>query len=325
MTSSELSSKINFAPQHVIKSDFPTHASPDFYGRFHDFQPIESDSNPSRLKGTVWRADAFTLGHIQNGAASVERSRRKSEEGAHLISLQRYSGGPVHGFLGDLNVDRFPGNIYLFDIESSVKCVQFPLTLHTIYLPKAAIGFNPDTHPPLIQFPINTTVGTLLEILLLKIFRQVSATNQFDRLAYDELIALLKVAIHSEDQDQSVRRLAQNNLRALIQSHIEANLTSPTLSLTSILQTFGASRASLFRMFEAYGGVRRYINDRRLYRAVLDISKRPLVRGKVSNAAEKWGFSSNANFNRAVKRAFGAAPSALINTDFLEERVVGLV
>ena len=320
MTNDDRSSKIVFPPQLVRRVEFPTHAMSDVLGQLHDVQPIKSEHNPKKLVCRDWTTREFAIAKNECGAATIERSRQKAEVGSHLLTLQRYSGGRVHGFLGDQNIDRIPGNMYLFDIANRVKCIQFPVTLHCIYISKSAIGYKPGIHPPLMQFPLTSQMGALLEIQLFKIFQQVLEADQFDRIEYDRLIALLKVAIDSEDQDQSTRRLAQNSLKAMIQSHIEANLASPTLSLTSLLKTYGVSRASLFRMFEVYGGVRRYINDRRLYRAVLDISERPMVRGSVSDAAEKWGFSSNANFNRAVKRTFGTAPSSLINSNFLKER-----
>ena len=66
-------------------------------------------------------------------------------------------------------------------------------------------------------------------------------------------------------------------------------------------------------MFEDRGGVRQFISDRRLLRAEVDISEGPLLRGEIARAAEQWGFSSAANFNRAIRREFGVTPGSLIN------------
>ena len=64
-------------------------------------------------------------------------------------------------------------------------------------------------------------------------------------------------------------------------------------------------------MFEADGGVRRYIQDRRLQVAIWDLADGGIKRGRLTHVSEKWGFSSNANFNRAVKLAFTMPPGAL--------------
>lgn len=315
MAKADSLSTIHFAAAQQRKFDFPTHALPDFYNNFHDLQPIKSDLNPARLFGHSWTAPGFALLNVQNAASVVERSRNKSENGAHLLSIQRYSGGRVHGFLDDLNVDRFPGNIYVFDLERRVKCVQFPNTAQFVLIPKSAIGYDPDKHPPLMSFPTHSPIGALLDAQLVTMFDQALSTNAVDSFAFEQLIALLKVGILSDDQDESVRRLARDSLRAMIQTHIEQNLTSPGLSVASILRVFGLSRASLFRMFETHGGVRKYIHDRRIFGAVLDLSKRPLPRGAIGRAAERWGFSSQANFNRSVHRIFGTSPGSLVNSN----------
>jgi AraC-like DNA-binding protein len=68
-------------------------------------------------------------------------------------------------------------------------------------------------------------------------------------------------------------------------------------------------------MFEDKGGVRNYITERRALRAILDIANAPHRRGQISMAAADWGFSTMPNFNRAIKRLYGAPPSALFRTD----------
>ena len=47
--------------------------------------------------------------------------------------------------------------------------------------------------------------------------------------------------------------------------------------------------------------------------AVLDIAEGPIKRAAISDIAERWGFSSRPQFNRAVRRYFGVAPGSLLN------------
>lgn len=76
------------------------------------------------------------------------------------------------------------------------------------------------------------------------------------RRALQRLISCLKVAIHSPDQDGDIRRQARDAVADLIYAFIERHLDSPDLSIGFILKNFGVSRASLYRIFEAKGGVR---------------------------------------------------------------------
>jgi len=143
-------------------------------------------------------------------------------------------------------------------------------------------------------------------------FERLNACKRLDLSAFSRFIACLKLAIGSEDQDTDVRRRARDAVAAAIRVHIEQNLESYSLSTTSLLRQFGVSRASLYRMFESSGGVRQYISDRRLYRAVLDLNKSPLRRGQINQISEKWGFSSAASFNRAIRREFGVTPGSMV-------------
>ena len=112
----------------------------------------------------------------------------------------------------------------------------------------------------------------------------------------------------------SRRRAARYGQFLAIQSYIEQNLSRMDLCAETLLPKFGVSRATLYRLFEEEGGVRNYIVDRRLFRAILDISTGPQHRGKIQQAAKRWGFSSAANFNRSVRHTFGGAPGALLRS-----------
>ena len=106
-----------------------------------------------------------------------------------------------------------------------------------------------------------------------------------------------------------------------IRRFIEQNLDSPELDVDLILKQFGVSRASLYRIFESANGVRQYISNRRLHRAVVELSEAPMERGRVGSIAEKWNFSSAGNFNRAVRREFDITPGNLFDLDDLELRL----
>jgi len=138
--------------------------------------------------------------------------------------------------------------------------------------------------------------------------------NAYAPELYTQFIAYLKLALGSEQKCGDVRREVREANKVAMCQFIEIHLDRPELSVALLLKNFGVSRASLFRIFEEFGGVRQYISDRRLMRAVLDISKGERRRGEISVIAEKWGFSSHANFNRAVQRKFGLPPGALVGT-----------
>jgi AraC-like DNA-binding protein len=89
---------------------------------------------------------------------------------------------------------------------------------------------------------------------------------------------------------------------------VQANLASPDLGVASLQRELRVSRSRLYRLFEPYGGVKRYIQRRRLldtHAALAD----PNDRRRILDIAEERFFSDAAEFSRAFKREFGYSPS----------------
>ena len=127
----------------------------------------------------------------------------------------------------------------------------------------------------------------------------------------NRLTATLRRALNSDMDDLSSRQRAREAVERVIKRYVEANLDNPETNTNTLLENFGVSRAGLYRMFARHGGVRNYISERRLVRALFEIGRSPFERGIIHQTAERWGFSSDANFNRAVKSRFGVRPGAL--------------
>ncbi|MEL7548186.1 MAG: helix-turn-helix domain-containing protein, partial [Pseudomonadota bacterium] len=212
------------------------------------------------------------------------------------------------------NVDRWPGAIHVVHQDNRIEAVQQPLTSHGIFLPITDVGYNPDRHPILISYPCDQPIGRLLDYLMTGLFNGLMRNHTVQTGTLNEFVACLKLALDPGHDAEDVRALARAAMTRAIQAFIEQNLDDWDLSVTTILRNFGVSRASLYRLFDMDGGVRQYISDRRLMRAVLDLTQRSLKRGDIAAVAERWGFSSAANFNRAVRNEYGVTPGTLVNT-----------
>lgn len=88
---------------------------------------------------------------------------------------------------------------------------------------------------------------------------------------------------------------------------VEENLGNNELGVELLTEVFPASRAVVYRTFEAFGGVKRYISKRRLERALsvlvfdeLDVS--------IGQIATDHGFKKQGHFSRAFKEHFGVSP-----------------
>ena len=316
MAGLESRAKVHFGPTRRQFSIGPSEAVRESTADFFDMTPIASDSNSGFYKTKSWFGEncLFTLPSMDT--AAVRRSKAQAESGQHLVMIQRFLTGHLLGRLGDVSVDRQTGEIYLVDLEHRYECLQFPAVIQNVFFPKSVLGYESGKHAPFMHLSRHPTFAKLLGQLLDRIYVELNSQNALNPALYDQLIACVKLAIGCDPREADVRRHARIAMTDLICRFIESHLESWDLSVTTILREFGVSRASLYRMFEQKGGVRQYISDRRLFRAVSEISRRPLVRGELSRIADKWGFSSNANFNRAVKRQFGVPPGALHHRPF---------
>ena len=95
-----------------------------------------------------------------------------------------------------------------------------------------------------------------------------------------------------------------------VRDYIDSNLCSWNLHAGRICKMAGASRSSLYRMFEPYGGVVRYIQRQRLRQAHERLAD-PACMRTVSMLANDYCFSDSSTFSRAFRQEFGYSPTDL--------------
>lgn len=301
------------AESHRRMIDVPSIYMPESTGALFEFTPLQSVRNTGRYLSRGWDIEHCLFTEFQTDPFTVRKSSRQAANGEPFVFVHRLVRGIIRGRSGDLNVDRNTGVVYLLDQACQTECVQGKSTMQTVHIPKVAIGYNPDVHDTLITFPSWHPMGQILNRLFDEMFESLQMGDAYDQEAYAQLIACLTLALNTECEHGDVRRRARDALQHQICRHIEQNLLDQDLSANTLLRDFGLSRASLYRMFNERGGVRQYINERRLLSAVIEISRQPGQRGIVTQVANKWGFSSGANFNRSVKRRFGVPPGELVD------------
>lgn len=104
---------------------------------------------------------------------------------------------------------------------------------------------------------------------------------------------------------------ASSNTSSLleIKAYVEAHLLDPGLGQQALLDAFGTTRSTLYRLFEPLGGVTGYIARRRLHHAFRRLTDTGAPNEPVSRLAAEYGFSHPSAFTRAFKEAFGLSPS----------------
>jgi AraC-like DNA-binding protein len=98
---------------------------------------------------------------------------------------------------------------------------------------------------------------------------------------------------------------------ASMKSFLRDNLDDLDLGVDDLQGAFHCSRSSVYRLFEADGGVASFIRRERLQRCFQDLTSQTLHPRRVSAVAVRWGFENPSHFNRLFKTTFGAAPSVV--------------
>jgi len=238
---------------------------------------------------------------FRHGAAQIEAS-------GGLIAIERVYQGCTSMEFPDCNYVHRPGVIMITDYKQAFRGSHHYATCETVFLTRASLGLTDAEPLSPIMVALSTRAGKLLTAEIDQFFTAAKDGKPFDTAG---LLAILRNEINESWQVGTSREEWWHGRRKLIHKYIETHLEDPNLGPLQICNLFNMSRATLYRMFEQDGGVRRFIQDRRLHSAMWDLAISGVKRGRLSQAAERWGFSSDANFNRAVKLVYGKPPGVL--------------
>jgi AraC-like DNA-binding protein len=110
---------------------------------------------------------------------------------------------------------------------------------------------------------------------------------------------------------QEVETKSGRNAVALvhIKTFIEQRLSDVELRPQTLIDEFGITRSTLYRLFEPLGGVSAYITHRKLHRAFRTMTDTLQPRQRISQLAFELGFSHPSAFTRAFKDLFGLSPT----------------
>ena len=115
-------------------------------------------------------------------------------------------------------------------------------------------------------------------------------------------IDMLGLALTDVKRAQDTAATVKAHAEALIDDHI----ADATLSPSWVADRLGISRATLYRAFAPYGGVARFIEDRRLQNAWVLVSSP--AGPPLGEIAKSCGYSSRTRLIRAFKECFGVTP-----------------
>ena len=278
------------------------------------FTPLDDDT-PGLIAGVdIWSSHAALVVNLtcqRPGGQRYSVSFRPSDEEYLILRFGR--SGRMVGRIGDEPMDFLPGDVHLFDIRHPFQALSDGVDQISLYIPYGDVGFDPSRDPSHLVFRAGSPANLLIKSAIEVLFAQLPETAASEVSGLMTGLCGMLRGILSAERPPEGSQAAYERLRTQsIQRFILENLTDPDLNTATLTKRFAASRATIYRAFEPFGGVARYITDHRLERAKWELMTGNGKRGIVRAIAEKYGFHDTGNFNRAFRRKFNASPRDLM-------------
>ncbi len=163
----------------------------------------------------------------------------------------------------------------------------------------------PDFHGRVLDGP----AGYLLADHLIALTRFLPGLAA-DQIPLVRQATLLLIAAAFKDLPNVRLEEGVGGLRHDARRYIERHLSEPHLTPDRIRQDLDVRRTALYEAFAPLGGVRAYVQRRRLevVRALLML---PVERRTIGELAGSFGFASPSHFTKAFRVAFGQSPTAV--------------
>jgi AraC-like DNA-binding protein len=98
---------------------------------------------------------------------------------------------------------------------------------------------------------------------------------------------------------------------------IEQNLQRE-FTIDWLCSQLNISRAGLYRLFASLGGVKSYIQERRLKKCTQQLLSPHFAHLPIYDIANRWGFHNESYFSRAFKQRYGVSPRAARNASNIQ-------
>ncbi len=250
---------------------------------------------------TSFSALRFRRSHARIGADDLD----------HCL-VQLYTRGGFEGEADGLEIAVAAGDVCIFDLSRPLHTRAGDSTTLSLVLPRHALEGHTDAalaHGARLSG--QGALGRILGEHLRTLHRVLPSTRLSEAAAVTEGSAALVGALLSDIAhrgDGEVLGALPQVMRRKVQRHITQHLQDPTLTPDSIAAALNISRSYLYRLYQAEGGVRRFIVQARLRLAHRQLLAPANALRSVSDIGYACGFRSDSHFSRAFREYYGYTP-----------------
>ena len=253
------------------------------------------------------------VGSSRFNQPQYQRDRKLALQiGLDQYLLQLYLVGSSESTCDGYPMHIRPGDICLFDLARPFSTVATDGSTVSLMLPRGPLdraNRGKNLHGTIMSSERPLT--RILADFVLSVCRTASDFNDEEALAVEQsLLSLLVAGLPQHGHaTPEVSTPMMQMLRQQLLEFIEANLYERELGPALLMQRHQVSRAHLYRIFAADGGIAKIIRDKRLDAAYREIALGAKTAGKsITDIALRLGFSNSSQFARAFQRRFAMTP-----------------
>jgi AraC-like DNA-binding protein len=298
--------------------------------RFFDALSLPHPSEKDRftLSTRSYATPRGTLMRSQGTAFIVMRGPAVAARGPDQLLVVLQTEGSAEGDYGGRHMRREPGDVTIVDYARPFRIASTDYVTLIIVLTRDSVPASLlEARPHGLLFPRGSGAAHLIGGAMKEFYAQADdLTVSEAESAIDGIVALTSacaratLAVDEADHVKSRRRAALD--------YIDAHLGDAKLGPDEIANAANVSRASLYRLLAAEGGIRNMLLKRRLDEAIRLMLADNVDERSLKEIARCCGFAGMSQFTRAFHTRFGLPPRryrALVrqqDRDWQEARLV---
>lgn len=273
---------------------------------------VERTDAPFFARVRSWRLDRGLLFARAYGGVRHLRTQRVAADGFNHFVLHHVVAGTLCSGPAGAPMPVAAGQTLLLDAGKPMESTTDAVELITVSLARGAVRAAAGGLDGLHGCLIDARDGAMLSAFLRALVEQIASLPAGVQPTMTRvLIDLLSAAINPGSVGARLEFYRLEYVRReAVQRLIDARLADRAFGVADITRETGISRPSLYRLFDAHGGVLRFIQQRRLQLLRSRLDQRAFDRHALAELAPMCGFAGESHASRLFKQAFGIAPGA---------------
>lgn len=269
------------------------------------------------------------LAHCETQAQRFERSPLKvARDNLDYYLIQTCMSGSQVMRVGKRDVHYQQGDLMVIDLAEQHDAITSDFSQLTLVLPRQLLAphlKDPDSQEGRVLRPDQGLTRLAINHMQ-NLYTTLGAFSVSEALQVIEPTVLLMAsalngsAATVENGGAGICASLLTAAKIKIEKHLHEEL-----SVDSLCALLGHSRSTLYRLFEPLGGVRAYIQDRRMRRSAAMLMADTEGKLRICDIAWRWGFASEAHYSRTFRQRYGYSPrEARLSGAALQEQAPGV-